>query len=246
MTTATNGNAILRNGIVLHVIYVMNNVSAFLANRASVIVAFTNHALKPRVKGWRVWFKGFSAHPSAAILADIPRETTGRGAEVFSIAISARRGSNVFLSALRTNKIYAILASNVKAFLGTIFSARIAGRYHKNFLALWTRDFFLAPFPQVRLTTAICESTPAGRGAELSWLSSYHCIGEKLFPAKQAGVFIHLDLIKGASRLASRIVVQAIRLNGKRVGNSIPTIFCLNNQIIPRIGVKNTWQPGVH
>ena len=68
MTTTTQSYTVFWKGIVLHIIDVMNLIAALTTNGAGIVVAFANSTFKPSIKGYWVWFKGFSSHPIRMIL----------------------------------------------------------------------------------------------------------------------------------------------------------------------------------
>lgn len=54
MTTTTQSYTVFRIGIVLDIVYVMNTIAVFLADRTGVIVALTDHLLKCTVPLFRI------------------------------------------------------------------------------------------------------------------------------------------------------------------------------------------------
>jgi hypothetical protein len=51
----------------------VNCITASITNGTRVVIAFTDHAFKSRVEGWRVWFERFSALPCVMLFSNLER-----------------------------------------------------------------------------------------------------------------------------------------------------------------------------
>lgn len=191
MTTSTNSYAIFRDGITFHIINVMNDIAAFLADRTDVIVSLSNHALESLIEGGRVWLEGNATAPHAIICADNVDKPTLHRAVIDFVPFPARELADVGFPAMSTDKIDSFSPPRVKASFGAILAPRIAWIDLKIFLAL--RAFYrLAPtLPKVRLATAVSETRPARNGAKFARFTASKFIGPKFLVALLTSVSFH-------------------------------------------------------
>ena len=120
MATATKSYAIFRNGIVFHVVNVMNVISKLSTNSACVIVAIADKFLKLFVEGRRVWFKGSSAIPHWVIFFYGNRVKTSLRA-IFTTSVNLALFQFKFFTATYANKLASLFSIFVMAFPPTKF-----------------------------------------------------------------------------------------------------------------------------
>ena len=150
MTTTTQSNAVFRNGIVFHVINVMNAISVFFAYCTSVIVSFSNHYLEGFIPlFWIKLSSSFSTLPMWRVLSNKKTYSANVRTKRVITSIGFRGFYLKGFSAIRTNTINSILPVNIVAFCRT----KIIGRACANtpftlFSAHQTFVFWLSAFPK--------------------------------------------------------------------------------------------------
>lgn len=155
MTATAQRDAILRVGIVFHIVNVMNAFAALAANSAGVIVALSNHALESIVERGRVWLEGKPAAPVVAILALGIDTITFVRTKTVVVSFGLRKLLCVFLPAVFTDKLYALSPRRVMTFFRAIFASLVSRIYKKLFVAMRTSYGFLAAFPKLRFLATI-------------------------------------------------------------------------------------------
>jgi hypothetical protein len=69
MARATESYAVIWRGVILHIVDVMDMITALAAHLAGIVITLANHALEFIVEGRRVWLKRFAALPCVRISA---------------------------------------------------------------------------------------------------------------------------------------------------------------------------------
>ena len=133
MTRTTESNTVFRVGIFLHIINVMNRLSALAADCAGVVIAFSNHALESIIERGRVWLERRTAIPKRMILALIVHAKAFMRTKGVIISLGTRKFSNILLAAIIANEFYSFHSGRIMAFLGTIFTALVACVNKKSF-----------------------------------------------------------------------------------------------------------------
>ena len=199
MTTFTQSNTVLRNGIFFAVVDVVNFVAMSLADSARVIVALSNASLERLVERGGMWLERLTAKPNRMVFANHILTTASAGAEFSSFRSSVHEE---FLTAINTDPCSAFVSCFVRANLRAVLAAKertaklFAARRAGNGLSaafinriVFANDVLRSPHP-----IAFTGTTKAFR--EMTW---FYVKG--LFTDRAS--FIHIGL-KGASRSAGQ------------------------------------------
>jgi len=194
MTTATQGNAIFGNSIVFHIVDVMNVISVLLAHSASVVVAFSNHALEFGIPF--LWVKLSSA------LSPLPL------CRLFSYSIFNITGKRTILSTIS----FCVGLLSFKRFLAINTSPCLAPA--SVLIVATPRAEFVSPTNKTSLTRCVFTTHNTIKGYMAFVFSTLfgtktssvfsEISGKKVPSAVFTNLINHLDTLKGASRYASQ------------------------------------------
>lgn len=146
MTTMAKSNAIFWNGIVLHVIYVMDFVSILFAYCTSVIIALSDHLLKLSIPCFWIGFGNIL--PVRTFLSYQKGIAAFRRTERVSVSVGTRKLIFILLPAICANKANAAQPDFVMAFLRAKLS-RCVSWMNKKFLTTISAFYrFLAALPR--------------------------------------------------------------------------------------------------
>lgn len=148
MTRLTQSNAIFRSGIHLHVIYMVNMVSAFLAYRAGIVVALPNHAFELCVECGRVWSERRTSQPVRVSSPELGKPVTQKRAILALVSFCSRFLSFKVFPASLTSSYYSFLSGNIMTFHGAELT-RFPRSVGKHFSALRTSIFNISTLPKV-------------------------------------------------------------------------------------------------
>lgn len=166
MTTFTQGYAILGSRVRLVVINMVNAVARFVAKRAKVTVALSNHALELAVKLCRIWKKGNTAEPVRIATTETVLVVAQLRTKLFVRARYFRQSARKWFGAVGADYGIALLSNEVVTFFRAVLSRFLSAIGLNFFSTSKTVDRALTAFPEVRFRSAVGVTRPATSGAE--------------------------------------------------------------------------------
>jgi len=218
MTTTTQGNAVFRMGVILHIVDVMNVISVFATNCTCVTVTLSDKLLELLIEGWRIRLKRYATLPQMGFFTAVRRSGLTRMGTVLGCVYGVLSNKICFSAPLANNiqftssPMWSVFTSSIfrSARIRTIKrSVRSVWMNVKNLVAIQTRFFYLR-FTVLYIRNAFSIFTCTLRRTafltleDLPWRKKHNTITVGTQSASFNFRSWHIVTLKGASRSASQ------------------------------------------